>query len=172
MFSYKPVILGFVVDLSAQTLPAVKHQVIECVRHLEADDRCYVYHPDDLEMAIHAGPVVAAISNYMHPQDFDLEIAIKQTILMLGMEDQDTDKYIFALVDKYPTNWEHQLKNALRLDLKENARCQFTFFNFSKHDVSKLEEFHPKCKCLNVEELNTLSEKIVEMTGIDYENNT
>lgn len=164
MWSYQPLVLGFVLDLDLQNLISVKSKVIECVRRLESDDRGYVFHPSNLEILRHSGPVVASISNYKHPDDFNLEFAIKQTVILVETQDAETKKYIFVILDKYEDTQEYGVKKAMGC----KSDCKFIFFGIGKRfspSLSSVVKFHPRCQFIACD-INLLVENIVGIAEI------
>ena len=121
MYHYDPLVLAFVLNLQPPALSIVKSQIIECIQQIEDDDRGYVYHPNNLEILRHSGPVVGSIANYQTPQDFNLESAIEQTVALVETQDTDAKKYIFIILDEYEPNQEYSLKKGL--NIPTDAKC-------------------------------------------------
>ena len=164
-FSYNPAILGFILDLSPLCLVKVKEQLVDAVKDIESDDKGYVYHPSDLKIKRNPGPVVASISNYEHPHDFDLVTGIRQVVYLMGMEDYDANKFVFSIVDDYDESNYYGIVQAMKLDLKEDYNCQFVFLNVKTRHIG-LEDFveiHPRCRYLYVENTDKLTEIILEI---------
>jgi hypothetical protein len=146
---YNPIVIGLVLNIE-KDISKVKKQLIDVIKDLEADDRGYVYHPDNLEILKHSGPVVASIANYIHPKDFDIEIALKQTLILAGMEDDDSKKHVFVIVDDYEEDWTYRLNKAIKMNEREECGCKIYFigldcevplpnsYDIDLNDLSKL----------------------------------
>jgi len=168
MYHYDPLVLGFVLNLEFQFLERSKAQLVEVVRRIESDDRGYIYHPNNLKILQHSGPVVASISNYQHPKDFDLEIAIKQTVLSMATQDQDAKKYVFVILDQYEQE-SYGVKQALNLDVKMDCGCVFTFLGIGNRynpELSHVEEWHPRCTFVSLNNPELLAEKIIAIAKV------
>lgn len=127
MYHYDPLVLAFVLNLQYPNLEIVKSQIFECIQQIESDDRGYVYHPDNLEILRHSGPVIASVANYKHPQDFNLETAILQTVNLVETQDVDAKKYIFIILDEYEPIQEYGLKKGLNMP----TNAKFVVFSVS-----------------------------------------
>jgi hypothetical protein len=169
MYHYDPLVLGFVLNLELQFLERSKAQLVEVVRRLESDDRGYIYHPSNVKILQHSGPVVASISNYQHPRDFDLEVAIKQTILSMATQDVDAKKHVFVVLDQYENGQSHRVKQSLNLDIKMDCGCIFTFLGIGNRydpEISRVTEWHPRCKFVSLENPDLLAEKIIAIAEV------
>lgn len=155
-FSYKSLVLGFILDVAPQRLQEVKTALVEAVMQLESDDRAYIFHPDDLEVKRNRGAVVGSIARYEHPTNFEISHALKHLVYLVGGEDEMSDKHIFVIVDELEEKSKYQIASALKLDLRENYGCNFTFCELIPSDFSQI---HPRCKHVRLN--NQLKETII-----------
>lgn len=162
-FTYYPVVLGFILNVSGKNLPKVKDQLVYAVAKLEADDRGYIFNLSNLNMLKNPCPVAACISDYTH-EEFDLAAAITQVVYLMGCEDYDAHKYIFVILDQYE-NQDYQIASAFRLDLANDYRCNFIFVSLKDHlDLCYLNEKvkHPRFQYINLN-INDLGKTVLKI---------
>lgn len=144
---YNPAVLGFVMNVIPFNEASVKKQLISVVQSLESDDRCYMCHQDYDDIPPLPGLAVKHIAGWKPTYDFRFGEAIRKAVCVLGTEDDECEKYLFIVLDKYKPEWEHEVRKALNVDLKFGYNVQFYFCAIGdKCDLSleKVVDFHPQ----------------------------
>lgn len=123
MFDYEPLLISFILDLSPNNLKLVKTQLVEIVRKLDLDDRCYIFHENYLEIPRYKGESIGNIANYKHFYDFNLADSIRY-VSSLTEQEEDYKKFTFAIIDRSkdfnPLRIKRYSKNLHIIDLGSN----------------------------------------------------
>jgi len=145
MERYNPVAAGIVIHVSLKHLEPVKTAIINVINKIGtqayADDRIYVYHPELTRIPVTRGEQVAATFYFVPPNNFDVELALKQTTYIVGYEEQDMRKHVVLITDQYSSKKQNKYKKALYIDRKERFDCAFHFLGLGKQDFQTFEEF-------------------------------
>ena len=131
---YNPAVIGIVLAIDPIILPAIKKELVEAIKEMDGDDRCYLYHPDNTEMPRWTGETIGKIANYKQPRNMNIGDAVQQVSDVLSFEDDDARKYGFVFYDYYDVNFDFRLKRALK-----STDVDFAFYNLDR-DVLSVEE--------------------------------
>ncbi|CAE7860201.1 unnamed protein product [Symbiodinium microadriaticum] len=124
-----PQVMGLIFDMTLEhhekrrLLDIVKQQVIQYIREdFIDDDQFYLYHPQVTEVLWKLGEQVAAVGNYeTDGWKFDLEYALKQTLYVVGAEDEDSPKLICVISNRQRDPWLY--KKLLKINDKDAYGC-------------------------------------------------
>ena len=144
---YNSIILSFVMSVTPFNEGSVKKQLISSIQSLESDDRCYMCHPDYNEILSLPGLSVKHIAGWKSTFGFRLSEAIRKTVCVVGTEDEECEKHLFIVLDRYKPGWEYEVRKAMNVDLKFGYNIQFYFCAIGdKCDLSleKVVDSHPK----------------------------
>lgn len=164
LIDYNPVILSFIIKVSHQNLPMVKKSLVHAAKRLETDDRGYVYVPGNYKVSRRRGKVIGNIANHRPERYFRLEMALKQTIHVLGMEDVDAKKYIFIIIDDYDKQREYEIGKGLHKNVQEDCNCNFVFCDLMGFDnLKKLCDDYDNVTYLRINDVSAMGQQMIEV---------
>lgn len=137
-------IVFFVVDLNKANLKPVKNELVKVVQFLQEDNKAYIYHIDNTSIPENKGGAVGKIANYSHPLDFNLISAIRNTLELQKLEDDNTRKPTFIILDKLTEKTKNSLNYLLSsgefyfISNKDIADYQVEWKDLNKFIISKL----------------------------------
>lgn len=153
---YQPVAVGFVFDLTPQSLAEVKKKLVSACQCLEADDRAYVFYLNDLEVPRWQGQIVARIANYA---PFDLpQDCVKTTLHLVANSLPVANRYLFYFCDSMNDKNKHRINSGIKINQKYDYG--FKIIVVTTNDV--------KSEGFEVWNLDNLTQKIKqELKGSD-----
>ena len=104
MFREEPIVVGIVLDLSlrhmedgARIVDGVKDELVEYVRTFDYVDLFYLYHENVIDVVEGLGKRIHSVASYQTDGfEFDLNYALKQTLYIIGSEDDDKQIYLIT----------------------------------------------------------------------------
>ena len=161
---YIPATVSFVLNVAPALLPKVKEQLVVAMSTIDSEDRIYLCHPDNEDAYRWPGEVIGGIANYIHPGEFNLREAVKNSVYVAGTHNEDAFKYVFVIQDQFADDLEYGLKRAIMVDIKERFDCQIFLYDLGKEPNQLLEsvcEVHPNCKYQHFN-VDSLSERVMK----------
>jgi hypothetical protein len=144
---YKPVLLSFIFHLNKKNLVIAKKQIIDVLSKSVADERAYVYSPNQKQIPKRMGGAVAQISRFTDLGYFSIGKAMKHTLLAISLVDEDTEKYVFVITDGYKHDkMQFSISQALKIDAQlDVTRVGSTNFIFcTMNDSAGIEQLNVK----------------------------
>jgi hypothetical protein len=121
--------IGIVFDLSPKSyhekhllLDLVKENLITYATQLGLNCGILVSHPDYQVMPRRQGESVAAIANYIEPEKFDVEKAMKHALNIVGNQ-TDNLKYLVVLTNRYNDKNKYRYEKAVILNRTKRFEC-------------------------------------------------
>jgi hypothetical protein len=137
---YTPILVGFIFDFShlmpKHDINLIKKSLIYALeRCTEPEDKAYLFYPENERVPVDRGVTISEIVTH-NRQDFDLGLALKQTLYVLGCEIDDYRKYIFTFTDSYDKKLDYDCQKIFGLNKRENFDCSFVFCIVGEHNQS------------------------------------
>lgn len=150
-----PKLFGLLFDISLRhfegkrIIDQVKKGCISFIRQLEEDDEVYLYHPEVFKPLSKRGEQVSALANYdTDGWKFDLMLALKQTLYILGFsEDCDSHKTLCLITDRLNEKQISFLNRIKNINDEDDLNCKLLIIgvgpqtknaiNLIKQDIAK-----------------------------------
>lgn len=139
---YDPTVIGFVLAINADKSDEIKKQLVSSVRKLESDDRCYMHHSKSDFILYSAGNSVKGIADWRPPPEHELKLGkdIQQTMIVLANEDEELEKHMFIILDRFESDWDYDVTKALKMSMKLGCGVKFHFCIISEDSFDSLEK--------------------------------
>lgn len=141
---YDPTIIGFVLAVEHARSDEIKNQLVSSVRKLESDDKCYMHHArsDFILSSTGSGSAVKSVADWKPIPEHELNLGkdMQQSMIVLANEDDDVEKHLFVVLDKFKPDWEYEFTKVLKMNLKLGCRIKFHFCNISEKSFETLEK--------------------------------
>ncbi len=141
MDNYFPAQIGFILDVSALSLPLVKEQLVDVVLNTESDDILYLYDPEKESIFRYSGQATGAVANYVHPDDFVLRHAIREAIYNIGQLDSFKVRKLLFIISDHFSEDSDSVFHANNIATKENFDFNFFFCDINKLSIKDLSRF-------------------------------
>ena len=130
MYREEPFVVGIVLDLSLRhtkdgqrIIDGVKDQLVEYVRTFDYVDLFYLYHEDVVDVVEGRGKRIHAVASYQTDGfEFDLSYALKQTLYVVGSEEDD--KRIYLITDRFSEKSIKAIRKIEMLNEKDGLDCK------------------------------------------------
>ena len=109
---YDPSLLTFIIDVHNDKLQKVKDELVEAVRHMESDEKAYLYHPNNNQIPRWPGAAVGMIANFF-PSKIKWRKAFNHCIALSLEEDEDAARFFYIIIDHLDETFYHSFKRAL-----------------------------------------------------------
>ena len=161
---YQIAIIGLVVDVSPKILERTKIALTKGVKAIESDDRCFIYDPEHPSVPKRKGESAGRICNYNPKGKWNWQIAMKDAIELMCVEDYDSHKLIMMVTDKVQEQDIYQISMGFNWDLKHDAGCYFAMCgigkSYNKDLMGQVCEHHNRCDFISHNQPEELEDTI------------
>lgn len=113
----RSVLFGIVFDLSLnyaengqRNIDLIKEALIKRIIDINVLSKIYVSHPDWLKTPRDQGESTFFVISYQEPKSFSIDSAFKLAVTVVGECQEDCDKYVFLITDRFQTNINFQYR--------------------------------------------------------------
>lgn len=126
----EPIVVGIVLDLSLRhskdglrIVDVVKEQLVEYVRAFDYVDLFYLYHENVVDVVEGLGKRIHSVASYQTDGfEFDISYALKQTLYIIGSEDDD--KRVYLVTDRFSEKTLSAVRKIAMLNEKDGLECE------------------------------------------------
>ena len=130
MYREEPFVVGIALDISLRhdkndrrIIDVVKEQLVEYVRTFDYVDLFYLYHENVVDVVEGLGKRIHSVASYQSDGfEFDLNYAMKQTLYVVGSEDDD--KRIHLITDRFSDKSLKTIRKVAMLNEKDGLDCK------------------------------------------------